>query len=235
MVTEASRRLSFFSLAGGYLRTLSTKEAIVLMAEGDSQGDIMIVTATMDPAKPFYSYLKFDAQLNLLFEIARSPGPNAWKELNPFMPISYLQIDKKDNIIYGHPEDYTVQVFSPQGKLIKKIMREYTPVEVTEKEKKEAMADTPPSIKFNFSKYHSAFRRFLADDEGRIMVQSWEKGGEEDAFLYDVFDAEGRYVVQVPIKGRPFVGLKGRLYVSSEDEDGNPTVVRYRMTWKLPA
>jgi hypothetical protein len=235
MVTEASRRLSFFSLAGSYLRTLSTKETWALMAEADSKGDIIVVTATIDPKEPFYSYLKFDGQLNLLFEIARSPAPNASKGYNPFMPISYLRVDKKDNFIYGYPEDYTIQVFNPQGKLIRKITREYTPVEVTEKERKEMMADTPPSIKFNFSKYHSAFRRFVPDDEGRIIVQSWEKGGEEDIFLYDIFDAEGRYIVQVPIKGRPFVALKGRIYVSAEDEEGSPLVIRYAMTWRIPA
>jgi len=234
MVAEASRRLSFFSLAGSHLRALSTKETWALMAETDSKGDIIIVTATLDPKAPFYSYLKFDGQMNLLFEIARSPAPNASKGYNPFMPISYLRVYEKDNIIYGYPEDYTIQVFNPQGKLIKKITREYTPVEVTEKERKEMVADTPPSIKFDFSRYHSAYRRFVADDEGRIIVQSWEKGEEEDIFLYDIFDAEGRYIVQAPIKGRPFVALKGKIYGSAEDEEGNPLVIRYRLIWKIP-
>ena len=234
VVTETSRRLSFFSLDGSYLRTLSTKETWALMAECDSQGNIIITTATLDPKEPYYSYLKFDAQLNLLFEIARSPAPNASKGFNPFMPISYFRVGKDDNIIYGYPGDYTIQVISPQGKLIKKITRDYGPVEVTEKEKKEVMGDAPPSIKFDFSRYHSAYRRFVADDEGRVIVQSWEKDEPKDIFLYDVFDAEGRYIVQVPIEGRPFAALKGKIYVSSEDEEGNPLVIRYHLTWKIP-
>jgi hypothetical protein len=233
MVTEISRRLSFFSLDGTYLKTLPTKETWVLAAECDSQGNIIVTTATVDPKEPLYNFLKFDSQMNRLFEIARAPAPNAGKGFNPFMAIAYVRVGKDDHIIYGYPEDYTIQIFDPQGKLLRKITREYTPVEVTEKEKKETTADTPSGIRYDFSKYHSAFRRFVPDDEGRLLVQSWEKGEQDDTYLYDIFDAEGRYVVQVPIKGRPFVGLKGRIYVSSEDDEGNPLVVRYRLAWKI--
>jgi hypothetical protein len=235
MVTEGSRRLSFFSLDGTFLRTLSTKETWCLMAECDSRGNIIVTTAAMAPEEPLYRYIKCDGQMNLLFEIATSPAPNAAKAFNPFMPISYLRVGKDDAIIFGYPADYTIQVFNPEGKITKRIMREYAPVEITEAEKKEEMGDAPPSIKFDFSKYHSAFRRFVPDDEGRIIVQSWEKSGDKDIFLYDIFDAEGRYIVKVPINGRPFAARKNKLYVSAEDEEGTPLVIRYRMTWKIPA
>jgi hypothetical protein len=235
MVTEASRRLSFFSQDGTFLRTLSTKEIWALMAECDSKGNILVTTASMDPKDLKYKYLKFDGQMNLLFEIASSPAPNALKGFNPFMAVSYMRVGWDDQIIYGYPEDYTIQVISSQGKLIRKITREYEPVAVTEEEKKEQTADAPPSIKFDFSKYHSAFRRFAFDDAGRIFVQSWEKNAADGSFLYDIFDAKGRYLVKIPIKGRPFVGLKGKLYASDEDEEGNPLVIRYRLVWKIPA
>jgi hypothetical protein len=235
MVTEASRRLSYFSLEGTFLRTLSTKEIWALMAECDSKGNIFITTASMDPKDLKYKYLKFDGQLDTLFEIASSPAPNALQGFNPFMAVSYMRVGRDDQIIYGYPEDYTIQVFSPQGKLIRKITREYEPVAITEEEKKERTAEAPPSIKFEFSKYHSAFRRFAVDDAGRIFVQSWEKNKADGSFLYDIFDAEGRYLVKIPIKGRPFVGLKGKLYASDEDEEGNPLVLRYQLVWKIPA
>jgi hypothetical protein len=45
-----------------------------------------------------------------------------------------------------------------------------------------------------------------------------EKGEEENIFLYDIFDVEGRHIVQVQIKGK--------IYVSSHDEGGNPLVIR---------
>ncbi len=235
MVAEASRRLSFFSRDGTFLRTISTKEIWALMAEGDSKGNILVTTASLDPKDLKYKYLKFDGQMNLLFEIASSPAPNAFTGFNPFMAISYMRGGWDDQIIYGYPENYTIQVISPEGKLIRKITREYEPVAVTEEEKKEETTDAPPSIKFDFSKYHSAFRRFAVDDAGRIFVQSWEKNPADGSFLYDIFDAEGKYLVKVPFKGRPYVGFKDKLYVSDEDEEGNPLVVRYRLVWKIQA
>lgn len=104
--------------------------------------------------------------MNLLAEIASSPAPNVRKGFNPFMAVSYWVIDKDDNIVYGYPKDYELQIINPEGKPIKKITREYDPVEITEEEKEERTKDAPPQIKFEFSKDHAAFRQFTHDDKG---------------------------------------------------------------------
>ncbi|MFQ6108748.1 MAG: 6-bladed beta-propeller [Candidatus Aminicenantales bacterium] len=233
LVAEIGRKLSVFSLEGEFIRRISTKEYWVLSARCDSAGNIIVTEGHLDPDKPLYRVLKFDPEMNLLFKIAESPAPNAVKGFNPFMAVSYWTVDYHDCITYGYPADYTIQVFSPEGKLLRKIRREYDPVPISEEEKKEFLREErPPQIKITFSKYHSAFRRFLIDEEGRLYVQSWEKDPQSGHYFYDVFDPEGRYLTRVPLKGRPVVCYRGKLYSIDEDEEGYPLVKRYRLIWQ---
>lgn len=233
MVEELRRRLSFFTHDGEFLRNVSTKEIWTLGASIDSTGNIVATEGHLDPDNPSYRVKKFDPEMNLIKEFARSPAPDSRKGFNPFMAISYWVLDNNDNIIYGYPEDYVIQVFNPEGQLIKKIMREYDPVEVTEEEKEEAKEDAPADMKFVFPKYHSAFRLFLADDEGRICVRSWKKILDGEGYFYDIFDAEGKYIVQIRLKMRPRVWKKNKIYAIEEDEEGFQVVKRYKVTWRI--
>ena len=233
MVMEIRRRLSFFSLEGEFLRNISTKKIWTLIALIDSMGDIVVTEGLMDPENISYRVRKFDSDMNLIKEIASSPAPDARKGFNPFMAIPFWALDMNDNIIFGYPKDYTLQIFNPECKLVKKITREYDPVEVTDEEKEEEKEDAPDSMKFVFSKHHSAFRLFVADDEGRIYVQSWERPTDGEGYFYDIFDAEGKYIVKKGFKMRPRVWKKNKLYTIEEDEEGFHVVKRYKVIWKI--
>ena len=234
MVAELSRRLSFFTPEGEFVRKVSTRDVWTLYARIDSRGDIYSTEGRLDPQDPRYLVCKFDPDMNLIREIRSCPAPNAAKGFNPFMPVSYWVIDGSDNMIYGYPQDYTIEVIDPEGRLIKKISREYDPVEVTEKEKEEETQDVPPQIRFEFSRTHSAFARFFADDEGRLFVQTWDKvPGDQEIYRWDVFDAEGRYMASLPLVHRPFCIKKSKMYSIEEDEDGYQVVKRYKVGWKL--
>jgi hypothetical protein len=230
MVHEASGRLSFFRLSGEYIRSLSTGDHWVLQAECDSQGNILAVAPRLDPKNPAYEYLKFDPEFKLLFKLTESPAPNAAKGFNPFMAISNAVIGLDDQIVYGYPIDYTLQIYSPEGKLLKKITREYTPVGVTEEEKKRWEKESRLGVKLALGKYHSAFRRFRQDDEGRLYVQTWEKNAEGH-FYYDIFDPDGRYLTRLSPKGGVMAVKKGKMYCREEDEEGYQSLKVYRLVW----
>ncbi len=232
LVHEASRRLSFFKTNGEFIRSLSTKEHWVLQARCDSQGNIIVVTGRLDPENPAYEYLKFDPDFNFLFKLTESPAPSPAKGFNPFMAVSYFVVGPGDQIIYGYPVDYTIQVYSPEGKLIRKITREYVPVEVSEEEKKEWERENPPDVKLAMSKYHSAYRRFKVDEDGHLYVETWEKD-EAGNYYYDVFDEEGRYLTRLSLKGVILEVTKGKLYCREEDEEGYHFLKRYRLVFPL--
>jgi hypothetical protein len=232
LMAQEMRSLSFFSLDGKFLRRVSTREIRVLRARIDSKGNIVVEEGILGPENVRQEIKKYDSNMNLITEIASSPGIDPRKPFNPFMPRSYWLIDKSDNIVYGYPQDYELQIYNPEGKLIKKITKEYDPIEITEEEKKEEMKGAPPSIKFDFSKYRSAYNRFFLDDEGRIFVQIWDKIGNEEIYYHDVFDREGKYIARITFRRRPFICKKGKLYTIEEDEDGYQFVKRYKVTWK---
>lgn len=233
MVHEAGR-FSFFTLEGEFLRHQSSKEVWALASIMDSAGNIYVTEGFRDPDNPRYLLKKLDSQMNFISQIASSPAPNPSKSFNPFMPVGHWQIDKDDNLVYGYPKTYEIQIYNPEGKLIKKITKDYDPVEIPEEEKKEQIEDIPPQIKIklDFPKHYSAFYRLCLDDEGRIFVRTWEKIGDEDVYYHDVFDSEGRCIAKVPIRIRAITCKKGKLYSLEEDEEGYPAVKRYKVTWK---
>jgi len=227
-----NRRASFFSTNGDFIRSTNMGKMFTLRLYCDSKGNYIITTAVIDPSNTSYELKKFDSDLNLLDTITTIPGPDP-TAFNPFMPIFYYQLAENDNIVYGYSKDYELQIISPEGKVIKKIVKDYDPVEVTEEEKEEQTRDLPPQIKFDFSKYHSAYYRFTLDDEGRIFVQTWEKEEGKEGNYHDVFDIEGRYIAKIFLKTVPHVWKKNKLYTVEEDEEGFQIVKRYRINWNF--
>ena len=96
----------------------------------------------------------------------------------------------------------------------------------------EAIKSVPPTKTPAISEYHSAFDGLFVDDNGRLFVRTWERQRINNSWLYDVFDAEGRFMAKVVFKGRPVLIKQKKLYSIEEDEDGYRVVKRYQVTWK---
>jgi hypothetical protein len=232
-VLDLSRRMSFFKLDGAFLRHSSFKEIWALAGQVDSKGNIYVIEGIVDPKDPRYELKKLGPDASVIARLAKSPAPNASVKFDPFMAISYFQIDRSDSVVYGYPETYEIQFFgSTDQNIFKKIRREYDPVLVTAEEKEEQKKDIPPGITLNISKYHSAFSRFFLSDLGHVIVQTWEKT-KDGKSIYDIFDAEGRFIGRVPLKPSGVEILKGKYYALEEDEDGYKLVKRYAMTWTI--
>lgn len=234
-VHQASRRMSYFKTDGTFLRHLSFKEMWALRGRVDSKGNIYITEGFVDQKDPRYETKKLTPDASVIAVLAKSPAPNASAKFNPFMAISYFQVDRADNLVYGYPETYEIQFFGPSDqKVFKKIGRDYDPVAVTAEEREEQEKDVPQgmTVNFDFSKYHSAYYRFFLSDLGHVVVQTWEKT-KDGKFVHDIFDAEGRFIGRVPLKPSGVEILKGKYYALEEDEDGYQTVKRYAVTWTV--
>jgi hypothetical protein len=234
MVTD-SRVLHFFTLPGEFIKSLSAaKIQFFGRTSMDSQSSIYVMTGTinMEKGTSLYELKKFDPNLNFLNTVASIPGPKAGEPFDPFIPVFHWKICRDDNIIYGYQKNYEFLVFNPEGKLIKKIVKEHTPVKIAEEEKEESPGDSLPPLKYALSDFHTAFFTFSLDDEGRIIVQTWEKTEDRERYYYDVFDPEGRYIAKACFKFRPQVWKKHKLYTIEEDEEGFQRIKRYRVTWR---
>jgi hypothetical protein len=232
----ASRRVSFFKLDGTFLRHQSFKEIWALYGALDSKGHIYVTEGVVDEKDPRYEVKMLGPDGSVIAMLARSPAPvRANGRLMAFPAIGFFVVDREDHLIYGYPSTFEIQYFGPASpKLFKKVTREYDPAPVTEEEKKERekQGQYGPGQVLEFPKYHAAYDRFFASDDGHLFVCTWEKT-KHGLTIHDIFDAQGRFIGRVPLKPLGLAMLKGQYYALEEDEDGYQYVKRYAVTWKI--
>lgn len=229
VVDSSNSRLTYYSLDGEFIKDISIAETRLMTTKIDSQGNIIGIDAVRDEKNPRYELKKFDPDLNYLYSFGSSPLPDI-RSFDPFMPVLRWDLNAKDQIICGYPKTYEMEIFDNEGKLIKRIEKDYEPAEVTQ-EDIDKLEELPPTIKLSISKYHSAYERLISDDECRIFVLTSETVKNGDENYYDVFDSDGRYIAKVPLKFWPRAWKKGKLYAVVEDEEGFQFVKRYKVTW----
>ncbi len=152
-------------------------------------------------------------------------------------PSFTYEVRKDDSIVWGktNPE-YEFFITNSEGKTIKKIMKEYNPRRITEKDKKEMInyryKGKVPPYKLLFDEYFPSFRRLRCDDEGKIYVQTYEKD-KNDRVFWDVFDREGRYITKFSLSKREIIfDIKKNHMYSKSDLREAPFVKRYRINWE---
>jgi len=93
-----------------------------------------------------------------------------------------------DLIICGYKDSYEFQIINLEGEIVRKVSRDYVPIEISEEEKEKRRLPQSSEL----PKYFPAFQDFSVDEEGRIYVQLFERQMDGDKFYYNVFDPEGR-------------------------------------------
>ena len=234
-----ARKLIFFSLKGEYLRQISTaKFLIFLLPQIDSKGNI--IANILVRGKGVKSILiKSDSKLDQIFTI-KTIKPSLPNAINLFPPRFYYSIIKNDKILWCISNKYEINISNPQGKLVKKILKEYKPVKFTDKDRKEKIKELfgskgiPPGINVKFPKYFPPIMNLSVDEEGRIFVGTYEKVKNKKGYYFDVFDAEGRYLSKVPLNIKPkqwFKWKNKKLYVVEKSKGGFPLIKSYRVIW----
>ncbi len=224
-----NNRLTFFSLEGEFIKSIPLKSLMLLKTKIDSNGDIIGKVIVREEENPRQELKKFNTDLKYLCSFDSSPLPNP-RNLNPFMPSLIWDIDKNDRVVCGYPITYEINIFDIEGNIVKKIVKDYKPLEITKEDIKRTEG-MPPGIKLFMPKYHAAFQNFIIDDECKIFVLTWEKVPDEDRRYYDVFDKEGKYIAKIPLGARTQLIKMNKLYSIETDDDGYHCIIRYKVTW----
>lgn len=223
--------LNYYTIEGDFI----TSKSIGFSLYGpqiDSDGNAVGAVMTRNNEARVMELRKYDSDFNLLFIIGSVPlSPR--KILRVGLPKIYWHVLKNDNVVYGVSENYEIKVIISDGKTKKKIIKEYDPVSITNDEKKQYEKNRPPGVKIEIPKYHTAFQRFLLDEKGNILVQTWEKIREGNGYFCDIFNSEGKYVTKIPLHFTPRIWRKNKLYSIEEDEEGFQVVKRYKVNWKI--
>ncbi len=229
--------VSFFSLDGKFLRKIPNKsfKSQIQLFDADTNSNSYIFQRS--PLKQGYELNKYDSNLKLIKTIEFSPSQgvenirkNGW---NPFYPWLMYEITENGRIICARNDKYEIRVYdNDENKLLMRILKEYVPVRLTQKDIEEYLEGfSPQEIKsMNLPANLPPFNYFQSDEEERIFVETFERASESSNY-YDVFDKEGKYLVKIPLPSYPFI-KKNKVYFVLEDEDGYQYVKRYKVTWK---
>lgn len=235
----ANNRISYYSLDGKCLREMSTGKYRFARAIPDSKGNIIGQVMVFED-KLVHEIKKFDPELNLILEIATIEESMTRRVFNMVDQVISVRLMNNDHIAWGNSPKYEIFIVNPEGKTMRRIIKDYTPVKITEADKEEMKKDAfgergaPPGYKLEFPKNYHPFYYFICDDENRIYVQTYEKDKEGNVY-FDVFDAEGRYIIRfsLPEDEIPYILKKNKMYTYiREPESGFPIVKRYGMQWK---
>lgn len=232
---RGKRRMIYYSADGNHIRSLSLSKMLTGIINVDSMGNLIAEIHIIKSEKPFIELCKFDSNFHHVMTFASYSDPwSGQVAFNPFVTCLCWAVDRDDNIIFGYTNKYEFNVLSPEGDLIRKIIRKYTPVRISRDEKKmlSEQAKNIPDIKLNIPKYYPPFGKFMLDDEDRIYAQTYEQAQNGTGFYYDIFDPEGRHLAKIYLKSYPIAWKKGRLFTVEKDEEGYQKVKRYKVAWK---
>lgn len=164
---------------------------------------------------------------------------------NPGIIIPYYWRVTGERIFVGNGQrGYEIRIFDLEGKLLRKIRKEYSPVPYPEEFRKqtERVAAANPGANLYVLKNMPPFNSFFIDDGGRLFVMTYEQGENKDEFIHDIFNPDGVFIARIRlgkygILGRALNHLKatasnGRFYRLMLKESGYPEVIVYRMKWQ---
>lgn len=160
--------------------------------------------------------------------------PNAMNAKCPVNRDMMIYEVSQDRIFIGNTKNgYEIRVHDLDGRVLRKIRKEYEPVPVTEDIKtayfKLFPEDDPLKANFYFTDFWPPFRGLYADDAGRLWVLTYETGLKPGEFMYDIFNPEGLFIGRASFANmrnlcRPFsfrIKIReGRLYSLQEKDNG---------------
>jgi hypothetical protein len=242
ILDSANNRFSYFSKEGECLKETSLgKNVRIFRAIPDSRGFLYGDTFILDGNIRKDSILKFDPEFNLVSTVTSFEKAYTRRELNPVREGLVYQVMADDCLIWAHTYEYALHVLDPEGKLIKKIIKDYKQIKITEKNKEKIIKDMwgdqpPPSgLKIAIPKHYPPMYYLLGDDKGRIYIRTYERDSKGQ-IKWDVFDKEGRFILSFfhPEKDIVFVFKNDKAYsmILESEEEGIPLVKRYKMTWE---
>jgi len=242
VIDPSNHRFSYFSHGGECQRELSLEKYFrISRVKADRRGFIYADFFTVVDAQKDIVYTvdlkKFDPDLKPVatlgtFEQAR-------KRSEVIMVEKRFGFDpRNDNcVVWGINDAYVLNVVSPEGKTIRRVVKDYDSVEVTEGDRQKMIKDTfgeqevPNDISLNFPKNYPPFFNFGCDDECRMYVRTYQHDPQGNIF-YDVFDSEGKCFTRfsLPEDEMVFAIKKNKIYTVNRSD--YPSITRYALKWE---
>ena len=162
----------------------------------------------------------------------------------PQSPQSIFEGDPESFLLYHClNSEYRIEVYDPEGKLVRVIDRPYKPLPFTADEKLEFVSRFEESSNEALKKMvnnldtpdvKTVTDNMVVDEAGNLWVITQETREENGTELtaIDAYDAEGRYDTRVWTGHVPRLFKGGKMYRFENDEEtGYRTLKRYDVVW----
>jgi len=243
-------KILFFSAEGKYLKEVRTKvnfyNALYL-----ENGNYLIRTVSLplenDPSFTENKIILYDSHFNEIKILGRVIHENVnVKKLKGTFHNLVCEVDAGKIFIGNQEEEYEIKVYDYNGKLVKKIKKDYKKIPVSEEYKKRFMSsfNEDPQIfafiekRIYFPDYLPPFHYFTTDEKGRIYVMTYEKGTSEKEYVFDIFNELGAFVGRKVLNDFSFPeGLRGkfknnRFYCVEMAQEGFEKLTVYTIIWE---
>jgi hypothetical protein len=233
-----ARKLHYFDLEGNFEKAVTQRELTMFQEpKADQNGDI-VARHTIPGAETFTVLEKFSPNLDRLLTL-RSLKVLTAPKLNPYFIRAFWAINSKNQIVWGFSDRYEINITDATGKLIRKITKEHSPVEISEDEKSGWIKQRfggdefiPKGITLVWDKFHNAYNSLSVDGKEHLFVGTFEKDKDSGDYIYDIFDKHGRFLARTSFHARPRIWKEGLLYMIEADKDGQDIIRRYRVIWR---
>jgi hypothetical protein len=257
MVCDARKKLLQLNSKGELYKSLKLNPQLYWATQLDNK-NILAVKMNFNPETlyihfPIVISIVESEEIKVLQQGQKMPANNTVKEINGLHltpNFNVWSISKRQIFIGNIDNGYEFLVYDFGGKLLRKIRKEYSPVEVPQDIKDIAMKNFPENIKKKvfFPKNMPPFQYFFTDDESRLFVMTFEKGQSRNEYIYDIFNPDGSFIGRTSLGNfgtnprtpqgshRPTalhaVAKNKKLYHLREKESGYQELVVFKMIWE---
>ena len=240
ILDTGNNRIAFYSPRGECLSEISTARWQFLQLRIDSRSNIYADNLAFSDKGVSQKLLKFDPGLNLLATVAENQSDMKLPRINLMTDRFVYDIIQGDNLAWAYTTRYEIQIMNLDSKMIRKIVKDYEPIIITEKDKKEIIEERygeggpPQLIILEFPKHFYPIYSIVVDDKGQFYVRTHEKDSKGN-YVIDVFNNEGVYSAKfsLPTVDTLSAIKQDKLYcLVEENEEGIPQVKRYHLERK---
>jgi len=240
ILDRGNNKIAFYSLQGECLSEISTARWQFLQLRVDSRSHIYADNLAFDNKGVSQKLLKFDPSLNLLATVAENQSDIKLPRINIMTDRFVYDIIRGDQLAWAYTTRYEIQIMNLEGKTIRKIVKDYEPIAITERNKREIIqerygdAGPPQGMILEFPAHFYPIYSIVVDDKGWFYVRTHEKDSKGNYFI-DVFNHEGIYSARFSLPATDILSTvrQDKLYcLVEENEDGIPQVKRYHLEKK---
>jgi hypothetical protein len=144
--------------------------------------------------------------------------------LDLYVPQFRFALTGNDHIVWGFQNDYLLNISNLDGKILRKIRKDYDLIPITEADFRARLKDAfqgrsaPQNITPVHPPHYWPFSLLIADEKGRILARTPAKS-PDGKMKYDLFDEEGKFVASIGLGGFAVRWKDDRLFVLEESPE----------------